>query len=462
MSEQMVTGEGNMVRVREPKFLTVVGKPANKVAFRVVRSDTEDASKGEQHMKPQVVRRQKRADVSPILRVTFPVTYTDEEVSAQLGAFGLSGYDVLRTEASILATRSDLKSISTGSTTAIRLTADGIVAEVARADVVDANPKSRISVVSLAFRADKFDAAAVQKWLADNKVEAADPSAAEGSGDFIVVRHEVAEGEETRALQLEDGVTATITRSDADDIPEGYVAVVNETAYGSWGWGQLDFAAAMADEEFTRAMDDAVYRLRDVLKNILLYSALPLAERKMLMVNALEQFKAFSVGILDSLPRTVLVAVVRSASLQPEKPEMTTKENSGATTQPAATQTGDDAPVTRGELKALIAEAVAGAVAPAKREDTIPAPANETKPTETSAPVGITRADLEAVTKEAVKSALDPVVERLAKVEGSTVVRSDTGDSKVTTAAEQVHADGKTKDVFRGSSLFTNLGIRKG
>lgn len=463
--EEAVVGEGHLTRISVPKAISLVGRPANKVAWRVVRS-ADATTKGENEMKPPIVRRARRSEPSPILRMSFPLEYTDEQVTAKMGEFGLTGYDVLRNDTAVLATRGDLKSISAPlQTTAIRLTADGIVAEVARGEPAPTNPKSQISIASLTFRSDKFTPEKVGSWLADNKIETAAPVAAEGEGDFIVTRHEVPEGEETRVVELEEGVTATVMRSDCCDIPEGFIAVVNETCYGNWGWGQLDFNASMADKQFSDLMEDAIWRLRDVLKHILLYSSLPLDERKTLAARALEQFGTFTASILDSLPRTVLVAVVRSASPTKEKLEMTTKTASGAN--PNTADTDDNKPVTRSELKALIAEAMA---ANAQRSEPAPTPAAPTteaskqegsQTTEPAAPAtAITRDDLVAAAAAAAKEAVAPLVERIAQVEGKTVVRSEGSDGALPVAGEKNKEGGKA-DVFRGAPAFAGLGLSR-
>lgn len=462
MIQTEVTGEGNLVRVKDPKFLSLVGKPANKMAFKVVRSDTE----GETPMKTPVVRRQRRNEPSPIMRVQFPLTHTDEQVTSQMQAFGLVGYVVEKTDSAILATRADLKSISPETTVAVKLTADGVIATVSRGEQETPNPKSHLAITSLTFDSSQFDSAQVSDWLRVNGVEAGDISSVEGQGDFSVTRAEVPEGEESRTVQLQPGVRATIIRSDMPDMPASIATAVNEAAYGNWGWGHLDFAASMADSEFTEAMEDASYRLRSILTNILLYSALPLAERKTLMENALDQFKAFATGILDTLPRQVLVAVVRSASTSQEKPEMTQKDNSGAATTAAPTQTAqtaDDKPVTRAEISAIATETVTAVLAAMgiKRADEGKQEGGEGKaPTEVvvepAAPavVGITREDVTS----AVQAAVTPLVERLQKVEGTTAVRSDLGDSKVTLGETKTETKSE-RDVFRGAPVFGGLGL---
>lgn len=468
MATEQVTGEGNLVQIKTPKFLSIVGKPANHIAFKVVRSD-----KGASPMKPTVVRRQRRSEASPVLQMIFPTGYDDAKVASRMTDFGLTGYDVVRQEdGTILARRADLKSISTDGTLTITLTSDGIKAMVASRTDSAPNPKSFVAVTALAFRSDIFDQAKVTAWLADHKVSGDGTSVdKEGEGDYIAVRSEIPEGEESRSISLEEGVTATIIRSDSQDIPDGFVAAVNEAAYGSWGWGQLNFAAAMADEEFSEAMRDAVCTLESVLRNILLYSPLPLDERKALAVLALDQFKEYTVNVLDSLPRQLLVAVVRSAQPQLEN-SMNAKVTSGGATQQAAQGGDDSATVTRGELRVLIAEAAnaaadaAVAAINAKREEgTTAKPATEeVKPTETTPAVtatteaAITRADIVAAFKEAVA----PIDDRMKRLEGTTVLRTDTPDAEGNTpaAATTQAATTTTKEVFRNAPAFA--GLRKG
>lgn len=463
--------DGNLIRVDTPRYLSVVGRPANKVAFRVIRSDTE--KEGKPQMKPTVIRRVKRAEPSPVLRMVFPVEYTDEQVTDQMKAFGLAGYNVVRTDKGVEATRGDLKSLANEGVTSIKLTADGITAIVSSAGIESApkNPKSFVSVASIAFRAEKFTAEQAAAWLAAAGVEAK-VSEDGGEGDLIAVRHDIPEGEESRVVVLEEGVSATIIRADAQDIPGAYAMAVNETAYGSWGWGQLSFAAAMADEMFTEVMDAAVWQLRRVLDQILLYSALPLGDRKALMSNALDEFKAFTISILDSLPRTLLVAVARSAT-QPTENPMTTKPEGGAPTQaPAASATtpetaapaADPQPISRAEFDSLVKSVadLAAAVAPAQRTDPAPAAAGGAEPPkeeEAPAPVSLTRADLESGIKAAVTAATEPLVQRLSALEGTTVVRSDGGDGRIAPAGHSGDGTAEKKDVFRGAPVFGNLGL---
>ena len=112
------------------------------------------------------------------------------------------------------------------------------------------------------------------------------------------------------------------------------------------------------------------------------------------------------------------------------------------------------AALTREDVVAIVAEALAAkatetpAAEDVKREDETPA-ADAAQPVEVApaaAPVGLTREDLQTVVADVVK----PLVERMEKLEGVTVVRSDAGDPA--TVAPAAEGEGKkSENVFRGA-----------
>lgn len=439
--------EGNLVRVQKPKFLSLVDLPANQTGFKVVRSDSE---KGEPIVKP-TIKRTRRSETNPVMQLTFPAGSTAETVAATLEEFGMTSYKVQEVDGVFLALRSDLQSIANLPVTTIKLTGEGIMATVSRADTMP-NPMDCISIAAIEFDSAKFDEAKITEWLTRNSVDST-ISADENSDQTYVVRRSAVPAEvESRRMTLEDGVTAVIVRSDVADIPDGFVAVVNETAYGNWGWGQLDFNAAMADTEFSEMIREGMYKLEDVLRNILLWSPLPLDARKNLANNALSQFGVFVSNLMDSLPRQLLVSVVRSAQPQLEK-TMKNDAASGANTQPAdqtsAAGTGDNTPLTRADAEAIAraaAEATVAAMTKAAAPATETAPAAAAPAASTEQP--LTRADLKSVVDEALKG----VDDRLKAIEGTTVLRSDSGDAAQETVAAAAASgkDGKAKNVFRG------------
>lgn len=439
--------EGNLVKVKKPKFISLVGLPANQTAFAVVRED-----KGKP-MSQAVVRRTRRsADPSPVLRLTFPEGNDELSVNEALKNYGLSGYKVECSEGIYTATRADLKSISEETTMQIRLSEDGLMAVVARQDASATADKSALTVAQIEFAADKYTLEEVQRWVSENKVEGTVQEPGEAGDSYVVRRSDIPENEETRRMVLEDGVTAVILRSDVANIPEGMVAVVNETAYGNWGWGQLDFAAAMGDKEFSEAMRNSIYTLEDVLRNIVIYSALPLDVRKELANRALAQFGEYIGNVMDSLPRQLLVSVVRSAKPQLEK-QMTQQQQGGSNGSAATPATADNktrevAQITRDDVKSMIKEmvpdlvtAIRAAMEPQQQQTAQPATPATPEPAKADT---LTRADLTTAFAEAIR----PLVETVKEMQGTTVVRSAADNDQ---ANKEEDGKNKTKDVFRGA-----------
>lgn len=437
---------GLLVKVTKPKFLSLVGLPANSTGFKVLRSDT-----GETTMSQPTVRRTRRSDSSPVLKVTFPTEFTEDQAKQAMETYGLTGYTLSQEGSVYVAQRSDLKSIANDASVMDIKLAGGVTATVKRSTTPVAEDKASISLVRFEFDSEKFTEEEVRSWATEHKVDG-DVVVPQNAGEsYVVRRSEVAENEETRVMEVEDGVTAVITRSDDPNIPDGFVAVVSEAAYGSWGWGQLDFVATMADREFSEQMDEAIYTLRGVLERVVLYSPLPLDVRKGLVNRALEQFGDFVGVYMDSLPRQLLVSVVRSATLKQES-DMTQK--AGGTTTADTKATGEQAPapstVSREDVQGMIKEAVgdlttqvAALTEALKRKDEPAATGEEAKQEEPKpASETLTRADLEA----AMAAAIKPLAEKVETLSGTTVVR---GDSEATQATET--KTGKKQDVFRGA-----------
>jgi hypothetical protein len=273
-------------------------------------------------------------------------------------------------------------------------------------------------------------------------------------------RAEVPDKAEIGKVEIADGVIAHVTRQEQTDVPAEMYGVVSEAAYGSWGWGQLDFGAVLADVEFTEATREAVDVLHRVLTDILFWSSLPLAVRKELVARATSQFTSYVIELMDALPpKTVMIN--RSMKEQ----EMTKKdegkqqsaedikraedeakakaEADAKAAADAAAQAEAQKPVTRAEVAQIVTEAVKAAfeaLAPKKAGDEKPAdqPAKaEDKPADENGKA-ILRS-LEAVSEgmkavtETVKGlseAQGKIVERIERVEGTTTVRSDGKDGK--------------------------------
>lgn len=427
--------EGNLVKVVTPKMLTLTKKPANSTAFKVVRSDTTE---GETQMttKNPVARRVRRSDTTnPIMRLTFPKDFTTDDIAGTLTQFGMENYTISKGDDGLMmATRSDLQSIANDATTTIKLDSRGVMATVARSDSATSGYLS-IKAVAFEFDPEKHDEESIAEWLKRNSVDIPVPAIENPDAAVVVKRSDVAEGVEVRRLDLGEGVTVVIVQSDEMDVPDPLAEAVSDSAYGNWGWGFLDFNMSMADAEFCDAMDDANYRLQSVLRNIMFYSNLPIDVRKTLVQSSLQQYETFVIGIMDSLPRQVLTAVARSAPHQQESNMSNDKAAAAAAPAAAAPAETDTITISRADLTKLVEEQVAAALAKApaatetQRSDTA---ATAAPAAETPAAAPAAAADANAALVETIRSAfaaeVKPLAERLEKLEGQTVVRSNTDD----------------------------------
>lgn len=419
-----------IVGVKKANFITLVDWPANQRAFSVLRSDKEE----NQVSKPaNRVTRTRRSDANPVQALSFPVTYTDEQVNEHLKSYDMESYVVQRSDDSVIALRSDLQSIADDAT-AMTLTEDGVVAYVNRSEQQATPGKTQLAVVTIEFDEAKFTREDAEAWLRENSVDFAADAIDNSSGNIVLKRMDVAEGEEARTMELSDGVTAQIIRNDVMDIPDGYVAVISEAAYSGWGWGQLDFAARLSDVVVGQALREGLDVLYPLLRDTLFYSPLPVELRKELTQRALNQFGLYAAGLLDSLPRQLLISVSNTQRTDLAKePEM-----SKTPAAPAAAET-EVTHLTRDDVAAIVKETlkeVQRTDEPVKTEPAAAA-APATEPASVEAP--LTRADLQEL--------LAPLGERLKNLEGTAVVRSDKDDPVV----EKEDESTKRSDLWAGT-----------
>lgn len=426
-------------------------------------------------MTKPIIRRTRRSELNPIMVLTFPTGVDEAGAAEVMKGYGMTGYTLESKDGLVQARRSDLQSIAKDTTMDIKLNDEGVIATVARSET-HVEPKSQVALVAFEFDATKFDEKTVAEWLARNSIDSKVSETENSDKSFVVRRSDVPENEETRMVELEDGVTAVVTRSDVTDIPDGFIAVINECCYGNWGWGQLDFVATMADIAFSEQMRESVERLSSVLRDILYWNNLPLEVRKTLANTALTQFGAYVGTIMDSLPRQLLVSVERSAQLTKEKTMSKAGNEGGATTKAAGTVAGvaragevaatttgapatevagagaeADKPMTRADIDKMIADGIAAGLQRAG----IKSPEQTAEEKATEAQTTLVRNAVKAGVDEALK----PVMERMTALEGSTVVRSGAGDPATRTPAEQAVVDkaagvegkGGKADVFRGA-----------
>lgn len=456
---------GNLMRVDQPTSLTLTEKPANERPFQILRND------GSMAPAPAAKRhtRIRRSD-SPVLALTFPAGYTEEEVQGVLVEFHMTEYVVTADGNGIFtALRSDLQSLANIQRTDIKLNDKGVVAtlDAASYSIQRAASTDNIAMVALEFDAKRFDADAISSWVTQNGVDSVQDTVENSSGDSITVkRGEYDEQTDVRRVQVEEGVVAVIKRSDVLDVPGGFAEAVCETAYGNWGWGHLDFAASMADVEFCRLMDDASYRIAEVLRRITIHSQLPLESRKALVDRSLAQYGEFVKNVIDALPRQVMLLVTRAAEKKESNTMSTVEQGTTTAAAPATPAVTDNTPITRADIDALVKAGIEAALAQRNEGTgtTAPAPAaapaaTTTEAARSDAPVtapaapaatdtiNVSRADLAAMIAEANA----PVLAQMAEMQNTVILRSDGGDRIVQAKAEGKEVKRSAAQVFTGS-----------
>ena len=386
-----------LMQLVEPKFLSLVKNPANRAGFKIVRS--EDGAL-QNISKRKTVR--KRAD-HKLISIKLPSGISEEDANMIVETFDL-GADYL------LETTSDgdyilRKANSTTPEHTIDMNiGNGFVAEIDAEAFTTTRSDSAIvgaTVTTIRFEGDKWNEATVKGWSESKNIQSIPEKTESG---YLINRHEVPESVQLQDILIEEGVNVSIARTESNDIPHTIYRAVIEQAYGNFGYGHIDFLQGIADSEFSRNADDAIYMLRDILDNILFYSALRLDERKALVQNALESFNSYISGLIDALPPTVVVqARLDKLNIRQEADKMaTSKENTKAVERDDATQT----------------EEVATKEVSATEEVTRAEETTKTEVKEESTSDYVTRSDLETIVADAVTAAM-------AKVETDSAARSD-------------------------------------
>lgn len=443
---EQVTKKVNATKIVEPQFLTLTKKPANQVGFKIVRN--QEQAMTEQSDSSRVKRVRAKRSMGPMLSVLFPAGTTEDEAHKLMEEYGLTDYTLSTSGDTVVALRSDLDKPPTD-TVDIGI-GNGLKAQIMRTALVTkpTDPAPYVAVSAVRFDVGSFSGEAdALAWLEKHDVDFLEGGIKNDGTSIVVTRAEVGEDADTKEVCIGDGVTVRVVRADVQDIPSSIVEVVSEAAYGNWGWGQLDFAAAVADVEYSELAQEGLYRLSDVLRNIMFYSPLPVSVRKELVNRAMTQFGAYIGTLLDALPGKVVM--INRSILESKEKQMSNKQEtqnvvdvtrSEGTAPPAQTESQPEY-VTRSELTALVADAVKTAMAEVQRSEVKP----EAKP---DADAGKTDDGLSAVTRsleslgKVVEKLGESVAQRLDKIESTTVVRSDSGDGK----QKQV----ERADVFKG------------
>ena len=439
-----VTKGVNATKMLDPKFLTLTGRPANQIAFKIVRDD-----QGEEVMQPHLQRkRTRRAD--PLLKIVFEEGMTEEGVEEVMKEYGIEGYSVVTENERLVAMRSDVAEGTATISVGIGGGRSAVILKPISQSETEQNNK--LSVVRMEFSNEYFpEKAEIIEWLQRHSVDFSENAMENDEQVTRIVRNAVPDTTDTRVIEVDSGVRFVVARSDTTDVPDNFLVVVNDTAYGSWGWGQLDFTATLADVEFCEAANEASYLLRDVTDRILYYGEMTPSVRKVLLENAAMQYATYLGGLLDALPTRVAIAARSISKKESTVPEPITeiKREDVAPVEAAveaevvaeAAAPVEAAPtdaVTRADIAQMIGEAIAGLSAQiASMQPAAPA----VEQVERSEPaVEAAEPDPTLTALETIARSIADVSARLGRVEGGVVLRSDGSDQ----------SQAEKPDVFKG------------
>lgn len=295
-----VRKKASLASVIEPQLVTLTKSPANRIGFKVIRSAGEQVQRD-----------------SHLLCVELPEGVTEDVARQAAEEYGLAEqYDLLERDGRYYLCRSDAD-VDIPDNEYVKVSLNGgAVARVSNEAFqrseefleqnAEAEPKGKsIRLTALRFDRTIFDTPVkVDQWLKENDIDYP-VNGVEQLEDAFAVNRADAEGD-TREVKFADGVTGTICRAEELDYPYALYGLTVEEAYGDWGWGQLDFNAMQADREYSDSAMEAIHVLSRVLENVALYSELPLDERKQLIANAVAGYAAYTIGLIDALPRSVI------------------------------------------------------------------------------------------------------------------------------------------------------------
>lgn len=438
----VVTKKVNITSLAHPNFLTLVKYPGNQVAFKVVRKDDSTATATvavteEVDAAPLPrIRRARSISRSALLAIEYPSDISEEDAKEDLDLMGVTGYSMHRQEdGRLVVTRSDLTEMPTN-TFRVGL-GDNRFATILRSESATPSAASTgpagIALVAIDFNNDQFpDEEAVLSYLSRREVTYLDEAVTRSDGHIRVLCSEAPEGAEIRTMEVDPGVVISVVRAEETNIlgEPSFTSVINDTAYGMWGWGQLDFSAALADVKFSEAGRKATDKLAEVLNEILFYSSLPVTVRKELVVRAVNQYALYTVSLLEALPEK-LVVINRNSVQENRMPNPQKKDEVAPVETPTAETVPVEAGITRADVKQIVAEALAEFVA-AQQQSAPVVRADEAETVADKPATDQTVTVLEAVQRSVAEMAatLSGVDSRLATMESATVVRSDSTDSK--------------------------------
>lgn len=314
MTDQIIKKDVNIAELEEPMFLSLVGSPANQVAFKVLRDDLDSGSLPEKSpdqsipKKKKKMPKKKRGD-NPLIELEFPDGWDEEGVQEFADTYGLSDYSiseangryVLRRDAEI-SIRNDCMSV---------VLQKGVKAYIRNDKKEDSE---KVTLSALEFAADYFvERSEVKDWLIKNNIDISEDYLETSDELHRLQRIATVETQETRRVKIDDGVVAVVIRTDQPDssswsLKQEEMAAVNAAVYGKYGWGELDFSSELENVEFYKATREAANILNSVVGDLVFNSPLSTEQRKVLIENAATQFSGYVGSLVDALPNQVIVA----------------------------------------------------------------------------------------------------------------------------------------------------------
>jgi hypothetical protein len=323
----------NLAKLADPQMITLTELPANRAGFKVIRSATgalenipatedEDMLNFQKRTRVRGTTAKKTAPVTEtpkikradtgLLTLILPSGATEDDAAGVIEQFGLADdYTIVRDDNGIISlVRKEEEGAEAPVGVEVNL-ANNLSAIVDTSmfrsdrtseDKTGGDHDKGLVVARMDFNISHYETLeGVRDYLTDNEIDFLENGVEQCEGGVIVKRAEVEDGVKTTKIEIAPGITAHITRGEADNIPRAIRRAVTDAAFGSFGMGHLDFSAALVDPEFSAMADNAIWQLADVLNNIVFRSGLPLDERKGLVDRAATEFSGFMGGLMDAV-----------------------------------------------------------------------------------------------------------------------------------------------------------------
>ncbi len=330
----------NLAKLADPQMVTLTALPANRAGFKVIRSATgalenvpesteeEDMINFQKRTRargttakkaaaPPKVETIKRVDTG-LLSLILPEGATEDDAAGVIEQFGLTDdYTIVRDDngrISLVRKEEEGAEAPVGVEVAL---ANNIMATVDtsmfRSDRTTEDktggdndkPGDGLLVHRIDFNiAHGFETLeSVRDYLTEKEIDYLEDGIEQVDGGVIVHRAQVDEAVEKGGVKIEiaPGITAHVTRGEADNVPRAIRRAVTDAAFGNFGMGHLDFSAALVDPEFSSQAGNAIWQVSDVFDNIIFRSGLPLEERKTLISRAADEFVGFMNGLMDAV-----------------------------------------------------------------------------------------------------------------------------------------------------------------